>query len=230
VAASLAKYYAATTNAAQQAALAEVDSHMSTIQGSALAAALIDVAGKLEGQAVNFNVSNLVAEGAVRLQSRTLAIGPTQNGFWRFGIVPGGFEGGSNVGNQTSGTPSPSNVHVISRYKAGFELTAFYDNQDTVLPFKRIDLSVSGVQRYLFTNELAYDQATKTSTTIAKGGRGYIQADLKMYIANTSAGRYGFKLSFTRGSLPPVYNSVSGLQFGVVVESADGDPKLAGKS
>jgi len=61
------------------------------------------------------------------------------------------------------------------------------------------------------------------SMAVTKGDKLYFQADAKVFLFETPSGRYGFKLSYNRGSLPPVYGSVSSFQFGFVIETTDGD-------
>ena len=45
--------------------------------------------------------------------------------------------------------------------------------------------------------------------------------DLKVFFVDTDKGRFGFKLSFNRGRLPPVYAEVKSFDFGFVIESGD---------
>ncbi len=64
------------------------------------------------------------------------------------------------------------------------------------------------------------------STAVSKGEKPYFQADVKVYLVASSSGRYGFKLSYNRGSLPPVYSRVPSFQFRFVVRGG----ALIGKS
>jgi hypothetical protein len=213
----------------QDTALDQVNQKMSKIQSHFLAATLLDFSGRLEGQATNFNVTNFIGEGAVQLQSRTRLFFGSRHGFWRFRILPAGFEGGTNLGrgdlqakSTTTGTTSPD-VHWISRFKSGAVFTTFYQNDESALPFKHLDLDVQVVDRHLFFQEVAFDQSTMKSTAVTKGDKPYFQADAKVFLFETPSSRYGFKLSYNRGSLPPEYNSVSSFQFGFVIETTDGD-------
>lgn len=213
----------------QDAALNQVNQKISRIQSHFLAAELLDFSGRLEGQATNFNVTNFVGEGAFQLQSRTRLFFGSRHGYWRFRILPAGFEGGTNLGkgdlqalSTATGTTSPD-VHWISRFKSGAVFTTFYQNDESTLPFKHLELDVQVVERHLFFQEVAFDQTTMKSTAVTKGDKPYFQADAKVFLFESPSGRYGFKLSYNRGSLPPVYNSVSSFQFGFVIETTDGD-------
>jgi hypothetical protein len=50
---------------------------------------------------------------------------------------------------------------------------------------------------------------------------------VKVFFGETDAGRFGFKLSFNRGRLPPVYAEVKSFDFGFVIESGDNDGKAS---
>ena len=234
VAANLKQAGAAPDQAAQDAALAKVNQTMSKIQSHLLAATLVDFSGRLEGQATNFNVTNFVGEGAVQLQSRTQRLFASRYGFWRFRIMPAAFEGGTNLGKgdlqalTTAAGMTPPDVHWISRFKSGAEFTSFYQNDESSLPFKRLDLDLQVVNRYLFFKEVTFDQSTMKSSAVSKGEKPYYQADVKVFLFESPSARYGFKLSYSRGSLPPVYSNVSSFQLGFVIETTDGDtPKGA---
>ena len=97
------------------------------------------------------------------------------------------------------------------------------NNDESTLPVKRLDLDLQVVNRYLLFNEVSFDQTTMKSTGVGKGEKPYFQADVKAFLFESPSARYGFKLSYNRGSLPPVYSSVSSFQFGFVIETTDGD-------
>jgi hypothetical protein len=99
----------------------------------------------------------------------------------------------------------------------------YYDNPGAQLPLRRVELDVNGVLRQLFLTESRFNADTKKVDTTTNGLHPYGQVDLKVFIGESAAGRYGFKLSFNRGRLPPVYAQVNSLQFGFVIESVDDD-------
>jgi hypothetical protein len=53
------------------------------------------------------------------------------------------------------------------------------------------------------------------------GVRSYGQIDLKVFFGESIAGRIGFKLSYNRGRLPPVFADVKAFEFGFLLESAE---------
>jgi hypothetical protein len=198
------------------------------IQKRLLAAWSIDIGGKMEAEAGNFQVTNFVGDSSVYLQSRTKKLLGSRSGFWKFRILGTGFEGGKNVGQPNQQGTLASNappVDWIARHKAGAELTLFYDNPESQLPFKRVELSASGVNRYLFRNELVFNQSTSVSDIVQKGRKTWFESGLKLYLAESPKGRFGVNLSYNNGALPPVYASTKSFQFGFLVESADDTKK-----
>src|SRR5438132_10003274 len=49
----------------------------------------------------------------------------------------------------------------------------------------------------------------------------WYQADLKAFIFSNDQGRAGFKVSFIRGGLPPVFADTKAFRFGFVFETSD---------
>jgi hypothetical protein len=198
-------------------------------QSNTLAGTLLDVAAKLEGDPTNFSVTNFVGETAFQLSTMTKGfLGRT--GFWRGFVLPAGVEVGQSLGlTVQTATAAPPDatatkpVNRIARYKAGAGFTMYYDNPGAQLPLRRVELDVNGVLRQLFLTESRFNADTKKVDTTTKGLHPYGQVDLKVFIGESTAGRYGFKLSFNRGRLPPVYAQVNSLQFGFVIESVDDD-------
>lgn len=194
-------------------------------QQNIVAGWIIDVAGKLEGDPTNFDVTNFVVESGFHLQTMTKGF-LGRRGFWRGYVVPGGVEVGQSLGTTVPAPTAPEGepeVNRIARYKAGAGLTVFYDNPDTQLPLRRVEVDINGVVRQLFLTESRFNAETTLTDTTDEGFHGYAQIDFKIFFIETSAGRYGFKLSFNRGRLPPVYSQVNSFDFGFLVESGDDD-------
>jgi hypothetical protein len=195
-------------------------------QQNIVAGWLIDVAGKLEADPTNFDVTNFVAESGFHLQSMTRGF-LGRRGFWRGYVVPGAIEVGQSLGTTVPPPPSPDEepaapeVNRIARYKAGAGLTVFFDNPGTQLPLRRFEIDINAVMRQLFLTESRFNDETNVTDVTDKGFQGYAQIDFKVFLVETSAGRYGFKLSFNRGRLPPVYAQVNSFDFGFLVESGD---------
>lgn len=66
-----------------------------------------------------------------------------------------------------------------------------------------------------------WDEKAKAVNKTGKGIRGYGQIDLKVYLGESATALYGLKLSYNRGSLPPVFARVKSFQFGFLYESKD---------
>jgi hypothetical protein len=201
-------------------------------QRNILAGWLFDVAGKLEADPTEFEVTNLVAEASVRVQTMTKRlIGP--RGYWRGFALPAGFEGGQSLGTtsevagQKGDSAAEPPVNRIARYKAGVGMTLYYDNPRTQLPLRRIELDINGVVRQLFLTESRFNSETKKTDTTGKGLHAYGQVDLKVFVGATERGRFGFKISYNRGRLPPVFAEVQSFDFGFVMESGDGNDQKA---
>jgi hypothetical protein len=180
---------------------------------------LIDGGGRFEGDATQFKVTNAVFDLPVQLASRTMGLGKTkQDGYWLFRLVPAGIEAGHNLG---SDDPTMQNYN-IARYVAGGTLEFDYDpkNKTNALP-QAISLNLQALDRYLFMHEIEWDSTAKKAIGMASGNKPWLQADLKVFLSSTSAGRYGFSISFIRGSLPPVFAQTRAFQFGVIFETAD---------
>jgi hypothetical protein len=208
-------------------------------QKKLIAGAVVDVAGKLEGDPTNFGVTNWVMDGNLSVRSATKGFAH-KKGYWRGFIIPAAFEGGHNLGagsttaattaptstaspatSTASTTPITTQPGPIARLKTGLGMTFFYEDWKSNLPVKRVDLDVNGVGRDLFCKEAMYDPTTKLDDLRGQGIRGYGQVDLKLYLGESDSARYGVKLSYDRGSLPPVFARVSSFQFGFLYETKD---------
>jgi hypothetical protein len=152
-----------------------------------------------------------------------------KTGFIRFHIVPGGLEIGQNLnkGNdaeQMMGSDDSDQVESVdwlARYKFGAGFTLFYRNLKTRWLFKRIELDTKFVGRYLFRREIMFDQATMMNIATTKGFKPWTQIGLNAYVVDTPSGRFGLRLAYKKGSLPPVFSPTNSFQFGLLFETAD---------
>ncbi len=199
------------------------------ISNSWWAGGVFDFAAKLEGMATTFDISNFVGETGFQVLTRTKALGGSRKGFWRAFVAPGAIEGGQSLraGDTTlqkSGTPAGvalKQVDWIARYKTGLGMTLFFEDTEAAYPLRRVELDMNGVMRNLFFAEAMYNKQTTLIDRTGKGVRAYGQIDLKLYMGETAKARYGFKLSYNRGSLPPAFARVKSFQFGFLWESND---------
>jgi hypothetical protein len=169
----------------------------------------------------------------LHLQSRTKKLFGSTNGFWRFRLIPAGAELGYNMSNAAeaqataAGGPAAPDTNWIARFKFGGVFTLFYrNNSETAGLLKRVELNLQAVDRYLFRREAQFDQETMKLTTTNRGFKPWYQADLRVYLTDPEEGtpgglRTGFKLTFNRGSLPPVFAATKSFQFGFILESTE---------
>lgn len=187
-----------------------------------------DFGGKIETQALNFDITNFVGEGAFQIQSRTKSLFGSKKGFWRFRLMPAAAELGYNVSQQppTGSTAPAIDPDWIARFKFGGVFTLFYkNNSEGPALFRRVELDLQAVDRYLFRREVQFDEATQANTATDRGHKPWFQASLKIFFTDPEEGsggmRSGFKLSYNRGSLPPVFADTKSFQFGFVLESTE---------
>jgi hypothetical protein len=180
---------------------------------------LTEVAARVEGEALNFNTTNAVVDiMPFQILSRVKRLG-TRNLFMKFHLIPVGFEFGRNLRSENETV----NKYYISRFKAGGEIGFVYEprKQENSPLFKRAEFNFRGVYRHLFREETSFDQETGEASGISKGGKTYSQIDFKVFFTNTSAGRFGFKVSRIKGPLPPTFNDTNAFTYGLVFESAE---------
>ena len=193
------------------------------LQQDFIRAYILDNALRLEGDVSTRgigNVSNLIwdAQLQVATVSRALA---GQTGFWNFRWVPVGVEAGGNLTNNDNPTSVKGS---LVRGKTGGEFNLIFKAGDPNEPVSRIQISAKALERYLFMDENTLDPVTKLAVIADKGSKYWLQADLKISTGvKVGAGRVGFRASFQRGYLPPVYNYVKTFNFGVVFETNDDD-------
>jgi hypothetical protein len=166
------------------------------------------------------NVSNLLWDSQLQVATVSRAFAG-QTGFWNFRWVPIGFEVGGNLTNNDDPTQAKRS---LARMKSGGELNLIFKAASPNDPISRISLSAKALERYLFKNEATLDEMTKKVVMTDKGSKYWLQADLKVSTGiRVGVGRVGFKLTFERGFLPPIYSFVKTFKFGVVFESNDDD-------
>ena len=192
---------------------------------STITAVLLDLAAKTEGTASQFGVNNLVGDTSVGLQSPVW--GRNANFSAKLRLVAG-MEGGSNQSKGNAPTDLEGfgplkNVDWIARGKFGFQGALKYlrDEQHPQVPFDSLEMTAGVVDRYLIFDELRFNQTTNAVDTTAHGNRPWAQLDLKLMVGHNDSASYGLKLTYERGSLPPVFAQVKTFQFGFVYETKD---------
>jgi hypothetical protein len=197
-------------------------------QERVLGAMFFDFGGKIETQALDFDVTNFIGEGAFQIQSRTKGLFGSKKGFWRFRLMPAATELGYNVSQQppAGSDVAPIDPDWIARFRFGGVFTLFYKNQSEGLAlFRRVELDLQAVDRYLFRREIQFNDETKANTTTDRGHKPWFQAAFKVFFTDPEEGsgglRSGFKLTYNRGSLPPVFADTKSFQFGFILESTE---------
>jgi hypothetical protein len=175
--------------------------------------------GDVSGSGIS-NVSNLLWDTQLQVATVSRAFAG-QTGFWNFRLVPVGFEIGGNLTNDDDPTQEKTS---LARIKTGGELNLIFKAGDPAEPISRIVLSATALERYLFKRETTIDEMTQMAILTDKGSKYWLEADLKVTTGvRLGVGRVGFRVTFNRGSLPPVYNFVKTFKFGVFFETNDDD-------
>lgn len=208
----------------------EINNIVAEEQRRIFAGMFFDFTGKLEGEALEFDVTNAVADGMVQIVSPIKRAFGTNKASVKYRLLAG-IEAGQNLNNneEVQGVATPeqlaqlAEVNWISRFKVGGRISFYYRNPESVLPFKRVELDLQAVNRYLVAREAMFDETTKKNILTDKGNKPWLQADLKFYFTDPPEGtggfRSGFKVSYNRGSLPPVFAQTRSFQFGLVFET-----------
>lgn len=183
---------------------------------------------KLEGEAFDFKTVNFVSDPTIELGSIAKRIG--SKGFYNFSIL-GGAELGRNLSKPTNGTTSSTaldEVNWIARMMGGGQFTLRYLPSDETGSHWAVELNLAYVNRHLFKKEVFTEAAESGTapkiTRIGEGNRAWRQADLKLFLFGDEKARYGFKVTYMNGSLPPAFTPTKGFQYGFIVETTDGDP------
>ena len=173
--------------------------------------------GDVSGTSIG-NVSNLVFDSQFQIATVTRAFA-SDTGFLNLRLIPAGFEAGYNMRNEAN---PEVDKNSLARLKGGGVLTLFYEARNTEEFLNRVEFETQGVVRYLFRRESAFDEATKTAVFTDRGVKYWLQSDLKfLFGPRLGKGRAGFRLSYNRGSLPPVYSFTKAFKFGLVFETTD---------
>ena len=200
-------------------------------------ALLIDETLNLEGEAFDFKTVNFVSDTQFKVASISKKLFGT-NGFWNLRLVAGP-ELGRNLnkpgqpGSGIPATPALNSVNWITRFKAGAQLALRYLPADNSGTNWGLELDLAFVNRHLFSNEVFTDvtntgSSSPTKTiTVGKGNKSWRQADFKIFPFGDEKARYGFKLSYTHGQLPPAFTFTKSFQYGFVIETKD--DKSSGK-
>jgi hypothetical protein len=190
---------------------------------------LFNEALHLESDAFSFESVNFVSDTHLQLGSVAKAV--TQDGYFSLRLHGGGEFGRSLQKPSTAAGTSDVNtdtVDWVKRLKAGAELTFKWLPGDNTGTSWAVELSARAVFRRLYADETIIEQITNENNEtiparvqVAKGNRPWREADAKVFLFATDKARYGFRLSYMRGSLPPTYKETKGFTFGFVVETAD---------
>lgn len=225
--------YSASIEEARDHGQSRVAVKPGTIKPHLFPSLLLDETLNLEADAFTFDTVNFVSDTSLRLPSIAKALGAKRQGFVNFRLV-GGFELGRNL-QKPEPPPAESlaldadlgSVNWIARAKMGADLTLRY------LPLDRdgggwgVSLDLGFVNRYLFQNEVRLEDITDADgvklqrMSVIHGNQEWAQADLKVYLLSDARARYGVKLSYHHGQLPPAYAPTNGFQFGFFVETKD---------
>jgi hypothetical protein len=91
-----------------------------------------------------------------------------------------------------------------------------------------VELSYQGIARHLLTDEVFIEdlvtennQTVSNRVSVGRGTKGWQQVDAKVFLLSTPTARYGVRLAYMKGSLPPSFKSTKAFQFGFMIESAD---------
>lgn len=163
------------------------------------------------------NISNFIFVTESRLVSPVFGMPGTKNAA-KFTLIPAAVEVGTNL--QDPDNPALDG-HSVGRFKSGAAFNVLLDSTDTQNFGGHLELDLQAVNRYLWQKETAFDPATQLALGTVSGNKYYAEASLKFLVGSTAFGRPGFKLSFARGSLPPVYSFTKMFNFGFIFESAD---------
>lgn len=163
-------------------------------------------------------MSNAIFDERTQFGTPALAFFDNQ-GFFTLRFMPSGIELGHNLTNAGNTTKE---VGAIARYKAGIELGLLYKAKTSDAHIQRVELDAQAIYHRLFDNEVAYNATTKTNVNTTRGGKLWTQVDFKVMvgpkIGNIQA---GFKLTYERGYLPPVFAETKVFSYGIVFESDD---------
>ena len=211
---------AATSPGAAHVPSEEALRALSKVRSHFWRAFLADAGAQMEGDVSTHgigNVSNLVLD--LRSQFATAATPIlSERGYFTLRIMPAGLEVGHNVNN-----PDNTTTGALSRYKAGAELSVFYQSKTDKTFINRVELAGASIYRRLYLMESAFNPATKTNVNQTKGDKLWTQVDFKVFVGpKIGKIRPGLKATYQRGYLPPVFSRTRTFSYGLVFESMEG--------
>ena len=179
---------------------------------------LLDGFARYEGDATRFEVTNAIADIPIQFSSRVMGFGPVaRDGFWKWRLMPIGVEAGKNLG---STNPNLKEYKILrSKHGGSFSLRFA---PPSISPVK-VELEAEAAARYLKYAESAWDQTKNSPIEVTSGWKPYADVSLKVFLVQSDKALFGFRVNYTRGGLPPVFNETKAFRFGVLIESRDGD-------
>jgi hypothetical protein len=181
---------------------------------------------KLEGEAFDFKTVNFVTDPSIEVGSIAKRLG--SKGYYNVSFI-GGAEVGRNMSKpdaKATGGPTVADlnkVNWIARLMGGGQMTLRYLPTSNTGDHWGVELNLAYAIRHLFESEVFTDTAANggKSSTIGKGNKPWKQADLKLFLFGDEKARYGFKVSYMNGFLPPAFSRTKGFQYGFIVETTD---------
>lgn len=198
---------------------AAAEAALDKIQGRFFRSLIWDNGAHFEGDTQDFkitNFSNAVYDTAAQFVAASQPFAGRQ-GFWNVRVMPGGLELGHNLTAQQTDNPEHG---ALARYKLGADFQAYYSSKDNT--DRRMEFEAFTINRYLMLAENGVDATTKKVVVVNPGWKSWVEADLKFFFGIKLFNlRPGVKITYERGSLPPVYASTKDFSFGFVFESSD---------
>ncbi len=169
------------------------------------------------------NVSNMIGDLKPQFATASHAIAGN-SGFFNLRFMPAGLEIGHNLSAPDAKDANAKSIELGSlvRIKSALEARLFYDSKVDTSFLNRVEMSTSVANRFLLQDEIAYDAKTRKNVATANGAKPWVQVDFKIFAGPRIGGiRPGFKLTYQRGSLPPLYATTKVFTYGLVFESAE---------
>jgi|GEM_PF-3942331 len=178
---------------------------------------------KLEGEAFDFKTVNFVTDPSLEIGSIAKRIG--SHGYYNVSLI-GGTELGRNLSKPDPSAATPasalSTVSWIARFMGGGQATLRYLPSDDTGANWGIEGNIIYAYRHLFHNEVFTDTTSGSKAiTIGKGDKSWTEANLKVFLFGDEKARYGFRVSYSKGGLPPAFTPTRGFQYGFVIETTD---------
>lgn len=190
---------------------------------------LFDETLRLESDAFGFESVNFVSDTHAQLGSIAKSLGGAGYASLRLHL---GAEIGRNLQKPlaAAGTPdvTTSAVDWVRRGKAGGEFTLRLLPGGNSGNTWAVELTARTVFRRLWSDEVFIEEVTDEQGEsvpqrigIGSGWKPWRQFDAKLLLFATENARYGLRLAYMNGSLPPAFKPTRGFTFGFVVETAD---------